>query len=296
MITIMGAAGHTGGTAARLLLEQGESLRVLGRKAERMAGLKARGAEVMTGDAADPAHLTAAFRGADAAYALIPPDVTNADVPAFQARVSDAIVRAAADSGLTHLVLLSSVGAELDADTGPILALHRLEERLKGLRGLNVVALRPGYFFENTLNTVGLMKHQGINGSAVGPDVTMAMTATADIGAAAADALAARDFKGFSVRELLGPRSLSLREATRILGEAVGKPDMPYVQFGYDDLKAALVQMGLSASMAGLFAEMSRAFNDGRIRPTQPRGPNNTTPTRFETFAREVFAKAYAAA
>jgi uncharacterized protein YbjT (DUF2867 family) len=294
MITIMGASGHTGGTAARLLLEGGETVRVLGRRAESLADLKTKGAEVMTGDAADPAHLTAAFRGADAAYALIPPAVTDPDVPAHQDRVAEAVTRAAADSGLTHLVVLSSIGADLPEGTGPIAALHRMEEKLKGVDGLNVRVLRPGYFFENTL--AGLIKHQGINGSALEPDLPIAMIATADIGQAAFEALQTRDFTGFSVRELQGPRHLSLREATRILGEAVGRPDLPYVQFGYDDLKGALVGMGLSESMAGLYAEMSRAFNEGRIRPTEPRGLGNTTSTRFETFAREVFTKAYAAA
>lgn len=296
MITIMGAGGHTGGAAARLLLEMGEAVRALGRHAERLTDLKAQGAEVMTGDAADPAHLTAAFRGADAAYVLIPPAVTDPDVPAFQARVADAVARAAADSGLSHLVALSSIGADLPEGTGPIAGLHALEQKLKGVGGLNVRVLRPGYFFENTLNLAGLIRHQGINGAALEPDLPIAMIASADIGQAAAEALAARDFSGFSVRELQGPRHLTLREVTRILGEAVGRPDLPYVRFGYDDLKAALVGMGLSESMAGLYAEMSRAFNEGRVRPTEPRGPGNTTPTRFETFAREVFAKAYAAA
>jgi uncharacterized protein YbjT (DUF2867 family) len=66
----------------------------------------------------------------------------------------------------------------------------------------------------------------GINGGAIEPEAPVAMTATQDIVAAAADELARGDFRGTSVRELLGPRDYTLSETTRILGEKIGKPDL----------------------------------------------------------------------
>ncbi len=54
----------------------------------------------------------------------------------------------------------------------------------------------------------------------------------------------------------------------------------------------ALVQAGLSRDVARGFAEMSEAFNEGRITLT-PRTPANTTATRFEAFA-PAFAAALA--
>jgi uncharacterized protein YbjT (DUF2867 family) len=296
MITILGATGRTGGGAARRLLEAGERVRALGRSAEGLKALADRGAETRSGDAADAAFLTEALRGAEAAYVLVPPNPVSPDYPAEQARTVEAVARAVADSGVPRVVMLSSIGADRPEGTGPILGLRRLEERLKATPGVHVLALRPGYFFENHLGTIGLIRHQGINGAAVDPDLAIAAVATRDIAAAAAEALAARDFTGFAVRELQGPRNLSMREATRIIGAAIGKPDLPYVQFGYDDLKGALVRMGLSESMAGLYAEMSRAFNEGRIRATEPRGPRNTTATRFETFVEDTYLPAYRAA
>ncbi len=73
-------------------------------------------------------------------------------------------------------------------------------------------------------------------------------------------------------------------------GKKVGKPDLQYVQFSYDDQARALVQVGLSESFANLYVEMTRAFNEGTIRPK--RTPGNTTPTRFGDFADEL-ARAY---
>jgi uncharacterized protein YbjT (DUF2867 family) len=122
-------------------------------------------------------------------------------------------------------------------------------------------------------------------------DLAIPMVATRDIADAAAKALKAREWKGVVVRDLLGPRDLSYVEATRIIGEKVGKPDLQYVQFSYDDQANALVQAGLSESFANLYVEMTRAFNDRTINPR--RTAENTTPTRFEDFADEL-AQAYA--
>jgi hypothetical protein len=50
--------------------------------------------------------------------------------------------------------------------------------------------------------------------------------------------------------------------------------------------------MGLSKDIARLFAEMSRAFNEGRIRPVGGRTAASSTPTTFESFA-DTLAEAY---
>ena len=88
------------------------------------------------------------------------------------------------------------------------------------------------------------------------------------------------------MRELLEQRDLTHAEATRILGERVGKPDLRYVQLSYADMVEALVQAGLSKGFATLYVEMTRAFNEGKVKAS--RTPENTTPTRFEDFAGEL--------
>jgi uncharacterized protein YbjT (DUF2867 family) len=161
-IAVMGASGNIGGRISDQLLAAGHKVRAIGRSAEKLAALKGRGAEVLLGDAADVAFLTQAFSGADGAFTLQPPNPTATDYLARQNAEGEAIARAAADSGLPHLIALSSVGADVPAGTGPIAGLHRQEERLKRLTTTNVLALRPGFFFENFLHVVGLIKHQGI--------------------------------------------------------------------------------------------------------------------------------------
>ena len=294
-IAVMGATGNIGGRISETLLAGGHKVRALGRSADKLAGLKANGAEVLIGDAGDAGFLTRAFSGADAAFTLLPPNPVSPDFLADMARHGEAIATAAAQSGLKHLVALSSIGAELEAGTGPIAGLHAQESRLKRLTGTHVLALRPGYFFENFLHVLPLIRHQGINGGGAAGATTIPMIATQDIAAFAARALAARDWTGFTVQELLGPRDVNFDEATRIIVAAIGKPDLAYVQFPYADYSAALQQNGLSKSVSDLYAEMEKALDDGIVVSVGGRTAAATTPTTFEQFARDVLAPAYGA-
>jgi uncharacterized protein YbjT (DUF2867 family) len=293
MITVMGAAGNTGSVVAAQLLAAGKKVRVIGRSADRLRQHRERGAEMAVGDAQDTAFLTSSFLGAESVYAMVPPDLTQDDLRAYYGRFGESIEKAARETGVRRMVFLSSIGGEQPAGTGPIVGLHDLEERFKTL-GIDLLILRPGYFYENFHGALGLIKQMGVNGGAIEPDTPVAMTATQDIGAAAADELARRDFRGTSVRELLGPRDYTLSEATRILGEKIGKPDLKYVRFSDAEFAGGLVQMGISRGVADAFLEMSKALSTGKVRPLEGRNKRTTMPTAFETVARRL-AEAYRA-
>jgi len=98
------------------------------------------------------------------------------------------------------------------------------------------------------------------------------------------------------VQELLGPRDVTMAETTRVLGKAVGKPELSYVQFSYEEAKKGLVAAGLTEDLASLYVEMSRGLNEGKVKPTQPRSARSTTTTTIEAFAETVFAPAWNAA
>lgn len=291
MITIMGATGNTGRVIAETLLKSGERVRVLGRSAERLKALQSQGAEVIIGDVTDAAHLTAAFRGADAVYTLIPPDPRSLDFRAQQHRISQAIIQAIQASGVQYVVFLSTI---VESKTCPAAGVLSHEGRLKSLGGVNVLALHAGFFFENHFLSLARIKDIGINGSPIGPDVPVSMIATRDIAEVAAWALRQRDFKGFVVRELLGQRDLTMKEVTQILGDRIGRSDLQYVQTSSADFIAGLVQMGLSQNFAEDVGHAFSGLNEGNSRSKEGRRPENTTPTRFEAFA-DVLAQAYQA-
>jgi uncharacterized protein YbjT (DUF2867 family) len=291
MITVMGATGNVGRQIVHLLLEAGEPVRAAGRNPRVLAELAAAGAEPRAGDAADAAFLTEAFRGADAVHTMLPYSTAAPDFRAEQARLGEAIVAAIRDSGVGKVVALSSLGAELPAGTGFIAAsLHPQEQRLRALEGVDVLFLRPTLFFESLVAAVDVVEATGVNADVIDPDIARPMVSTRDVAEAAAVALRSRDWSGGEVRELLGPRDLTYTEATRIIGAAIGRPDLPYVQLPGDEMAAALVQAGFAPDTAALHVEMGNAISAGTIVPHEGRTPLNTTRTRFEDVVVELIA------
>jgi uncharacterized protein YbjT (DUF2867 family) len=292
MYVVIGATGHTGSTVAEKLLAKGEKIRVVGRDERKLEQFKQKGAEVFVGDAADASAMERAFAGADAAYVMIPPNMAAPNVSAFQQRVTDALASALQKNGTKQAVVLSSVGADKPEKTGPVVGLHLLEEKLESIAGLNVLFLRAGYFMENILPQVGVIQAFGSMAGPVRADLALPMIATRDIGAAAAEALVRRDIQGKQRRELLGARDVSYAQAAKVVGAAIGKPNLQYQQFGGAQLKPALMQMGMSANMVDLLLEMSDSLNSGYMRALEPRSAQNTTPTTLETFVADVFVPA----
>lgn len=293
MYVITGATGHTGTIAAQSLLSRGHVVRVVGRSADRLRHLTSAGAEAFVGDLADAEKLTQAFQGAQGVYVLVPPNITSNDVRSYQEHVNDAVATAVARSKVKFVVALSSIGADKQSGTGPVVGLHNLEQKLNQIDSANVLHLRAGYFMENTLGQVGAIRAMGFTGGPLRPDLKIAMIATRDIGTVIAEALIQLDFKGKQTRELLGQRDLTMVEATAIIGNAIGKPDLSYKQLPGEQFIAAVMQMGMSQNMASLIVEMSGALNSGHMKALEPRSARNTTPTSYETFVAEVFAPAF---
>jgi len=293
MYTILGATGYIGSVITKKLLEKGETVRVVGRNAARLQQYVHRGAEAFVADIKDAEALTKALTGARAAFLMMPPGMTSPDYRAEQEVESNAISTAAKNSGLQYAVNLSSIGAQAPAGTGPILGLHDSERKLNAVERLNVLHLRPAYFIENHLSAISMIQMMGIFGGALTPDLKIPMIATRDIGAYAAERLLKLDFSGKQTQELLGERDLSMTDAAVVISRGIGKPDLRYVQFSYEQVEQTLVQMGLSTKTAAYLIEMFQGFNNGIVAGLEPRSAANTTPTSIETFVKEVFAPAY---
>jgi len=287
MYAIIGASGNTGKVVAGKLLAHGEKVRVIGRSPGRLEHLIHKGAEALAADVHDAAALTQAFNGAKAVYLMIPPNIGIPNVREDQERVSDALVAAVQKAGVEYAVVLSSIGADKAEKTGPVVGLYNLEQKLNNVAGLKAVYLRAGYFMENLLAQVGIIKNFGVTGGPLRSDLKVAMIATEDIGVAAAEALLKLDFSGTQARELLGQRDLTYLEVASVIGKAIGKPDLGYMQFGGAQIKPALMQIGMSSNMADLILEMAEALNSGYMAPLEPRSAQNTTLTSIERFVAE---------
>lgn len=289
MYVITGATGNTGSVIANKLLQHGKKVRVVGRDASRLDRFTQKGAEAAVADVTDAGALTKAFNGAEAVYVLIPPNVASPDPRGYSERVTDATAAAIERAGVKYAVLLSSIGADKSHGTGPVVGLHNFEQKLSGISTLNALYVRAGYFMENLLPQVGVIKSFGIMGGPVRADLRLPLIATRDIGSFVAEALLALNFTGKQTRELQGQRDVSYKEATVVVGKAIGKTDLAYSQLPPSQLKPALLQMGMSGASADIILEMAEALNTGFMVALEPRSAQNSTPTSIEQFVTEEF-------
>ncbi|HYG99262.1 MAG TPA: NAD(P)H-binding protein [Terriglobales bacterium] len=293
MYVVTGATGKTGSVVARALLAKDEKVRVVGQNLEQMRCLVEAGAEPVVCDVTDADGLCRAFTNAQAVFAMIPPHFTSPDYRAYQECVVGSFARALASSGVKYAVSLSSIGADKCEKTGPVVGLHKFEERLNQISALNVVHLRAGYFMENTLAQIAVIKMAGVCGGPLLPELKLPMIAMRDIGEYAAKRLLLLDFTDRQTQELLGHRDLSMTEASAAIGRAIGEPDLPYVQIPDAQVRPALMHAGMSQNAADLILELSDALNSGHVRALEERNAVNTTPTSYEAFVTEEFLPAF---
>jgi len=293
MYVVTGASGNTGKRISEALLAAGKKVRVISRDAKHIQDLVNKGAEPRIGSTDDPVFTKAAFAGAEAVYVLIPGDYAAANFHEAQLAHIQAIAAGLQHNNIPYVVTLSSQGAHLPEGSGVVLGLYKMERALEVIPGLNILHLRPSYFMENSLGMVGLVKQAGIMGTPLRADLRFPVIATRDIAEYAIQRLLALDFSGHQVQDLLGSRDVTYAEIASTYGKAIGKPELPYVEFAPADFKQSMTQqMGASESAADHLLEFIACMNAGKVTEAGRRDDHSTTPTSIEDFA-HVFSAVY---
>jgi uncharacterized protein YbjT (DUF2867 family) len=281
---VAGVSGNTGSVVADTLIATGEAVRVVVRDAAKGERFRQRGAELAVADLGDAQALAKALRGARGAYLLLPPVVQSDDVLAHQARVTESIASAVTEARVPHVVFLSSMGAQLERGTGPIVSVAEAERRLGRISATHFTFLRPAYFMENFASSLGGVP-DGVFNTFLIEGRPFPTIATVDIGRAAA----ARLRKGAQANEVLqlaGPEDLTIEQVAAAFSEVAKRPLT--VQVAPVEIMAdVLLGFGLSRDMGRLFAEMTGAFNRGEIL-FDPQEPLERGRTRLVEVAKKL--------
>jgi uncharacterized protein YbjT (DUF2867 family) len=271
---VAGATGQVGGFVARAMLERGREIELVIRQRERASTWAERRAQVAIGSLDDVGFMTEVLRGASGFFTLLPAYFGAPDFYAAQRRSADVIAQAVADSGVPHVVLLSSVGAHRADRNGPTKGLHYAERALTAT-GVKLTALRPFYFQENVARGLELAKKSGIYlNFFTSADAPFPTISTRDIGRIAASALCEPPPKS-EVLDLHGPR-YSIRDLATKLGEALGKP-LAVVDIPPEEHVAVLLKAGMPQAIAEAYAEMLAGVAAGLLTPEGDRTVYGTT-------------------
>ena len=287
-IAVTTPTGHVGSAVADFLLDFGGNVqvRLLGRRADKLTDSIQRGAETVIGAQDDVDYLCKATQGVNALFWATPPGYGSDNVREFQNRLGAAGAKAIETNQIGRVVNLSSIGADLASGNGPIGGLHDIEGLLNET-ACHVVHLRPGFFFENLLWQLDSIRKWGRISLPISASTRYPMLATRDIGRVAAVRLTSTGWTGQIVQELHGPVDLSFREVAEILTEVLGRK-IVYIKCDREEMRDIMLKNAMSENAADLMLELYDAVDGGRLRLTQPRSPETTTPTTLAEFARDV--------
>ena len=290
-IVLTGSLGHIGKPLATGLAQRHE-VTVISSSPGRQREIEALGATAAMGSLEDRDFLVATFRGADAVYCMIPPNyIGEPDLRVYYRRLGENYVYALQQSGVARVIHLSSFGADLDEGTGNILGSHDVEGLLNDLPGVALTHMRPTSFYYNLYGFTDVIKARGVIAANYGGDESVLMVSPKDIAAAVADELE-QDVEGTKVRYVASDERTG-HEIARVLGEAMGKPNLKWVVIDDAQMREGLEASGMPEHLAASLTELYSSLHRGRLRRGYDRANASVTgEVKLEDFAKE-FAAAF---
>src|SRR5271157_5139946 len=293
-IVLTGSLGHIGRPLTEKLVGKGHSVTVISSNPEKQKDIEALGATAAIGKLQDADFLAATFTGADVVYCMLVGFFnSNIDIKTFAENIANNYVQAIRQSGIKRVVYLSTIGAHTDQDNGPLALHYYAENVLKKLPSdVGLTFMRPVGFYTNLLGFINTIKTRGVIASNYGADDKRPWVSPIDIAAAVAEEIET-PFKGRKVR-YVASEEISCNEIARILGAAIGKPDLKWIVISDEQLLNGMIAAGTNPQIAAGLVEMnaSASTHGGRFYEDYYRNHPVLGKVKIKDFAQE-FAKVY---
>jgi uncharacterized protein YbjT (DUF2867 family) len=294
-IIVTGSLGHISQPLTKELTEKGHAVTVISSNADKQKDIEALGATAAIGSSEDVHFLTATFTGADAVYCMVPPGNyfdPALDLWAYYRRLGNNYAQAIQQSGVKRVINLSTIGGHLAKGNGILSGAHELQNIFNQLpEDVSITHMRPTSFFYNLYGYTAMIKSAGIIAANYGADDIIPWVSPTDIAAAIADEITTA-FTGRKIRYVASDE-VTGNETARILGEAIGKPDLKWILISDDQTQAALESIGMNKQIAAGLVEMYGALHSGLLAEDYLRNkPAVMGKVKLTDFAKE-FAAAY---
>jgi len=289
-IVITGSLGNISHPLAKELVQKGHDVTVISTKSDKVKSIEEIGATAAIGTLEDTTFLARTFDGADAVYCMLPPFNyldPNLDFMEATRQLMNNYKAAILQSGVRHVVHLSSVGAHMESGNG-VLRFHYLAEQI--LRSIpapvTVTHIRPVGFYNNFYNFIDLIKGNGFLGrllalrfyglwsmltgktgiilSNYGGSDQSTMVSPMDIAAAIVEELTARSPDERKVRYVVSDE-ITCKDAATILGAAIGKPYLKWERVSDKQMLSSLKSFHIPPHIAKELVEMNAGIRTGII-------------------------------
>lgn len=261
-IIISGSLGNIGKPLTAQLVQSGHDVTVISSNADRKSAIEDLGAKAAIGSVSDADFLSKTFTGADALFAMTPPNMGGVNIVKNTTDAGAAFAKAIQTANIKRVVMLSSIGADLPAGNGPIAGLYNIEKIYEKL-DVSVTFLRAGYFYINFYNDIPMIKGAGIMGANFPASNRIPLVHPEDIANAAAEELQ-KNQEGKNIRYIISDVKTP-SEIVKAFGTAIDKPELPWIEFTDEQYFGGMTQAGVPEEMAGLYTEMGSGLRNETI-------------------------------
>lgn len=296
-IVLTGSLGNIGKSLTPILVQKGHNVTVITSKQDREKDIEALGAKAAVGSIQDAEFLTQTFKGADIVYLMEAWEGIGSifdkevDFLAGFHLIGNNYKKAVLASGVKKIVHLSSVGAHSATGYGSLSAHHDVENILKQLPNeVAIKFMRPTAFYTNLYRSMQSIKEKGAIISNHGGDKKEPWVSPLDIADAIAEEMEL-PFEGRKVRYLASDE-VSPNELVKILGEAIGNPDLKWIQISDEQMLEGMLSMGVNTKIAQGMVDMQASQRSGLLYEDLYRNMPTLGKVKFTDFVKE-FALEY---
>jgi uncharacterized protein YbjT (DUF2867 family) len=294
-IVLTGSLGHISKPLTQTLVQNGHKVTVISSNPGRQAEIEVLGATAAIGTFENADFLTQTFTGADAVYTMVAAHSyldKDLDLIGFYSQLGRNYAEAIEKSGVKRVVNLSTFGAHLPAGNGILAGAYHVEQVLNALpEEISITHMRPVSFYYNLYGYVPMIKATGKISVNYGADRVIPWVSPLDIADAVAEEIQS-NFNGRHVR-YVASEELTGHETARILGTAIGKPDLQWELISSEQSLQNLLSVGINPTIAAGLIEMYGALYSGLLAEDYVKNrPETVGNVKLADFAQE-FAGAF---
>lgn len=296
-IILTGSLGNIGKPLAVELVQKGHSVTVISSNVERTKDIEELGARAAIGSMFDQEFLSATFKGGDIVYLMetmeAAGDMFDKDVDFIETigKIGNKYKIALEKSQVKQVVHLSSIGAHTNEGIGILLFHHNVENILRQLpEDVSIKFIRPVGFYINMFSFIHAIRSKGAIISNYGGDKKEPWVSPLDVASVIAEEID-KPFSGRTVRYVASDE-VSPNEIAKVLGQAIGKPDLEWKVISDDQLLSGWLNVGFNPQVANGFVELQACQGTGKLYEDYYRNKPNLGEVKLNDFAEE-FAIAY---
>lgn len=290
-IVVTGSLGHISKPLLEELVHKGHSVTVISSNPERKKDIQALGGIAAIGTMKDVDFLRTTFKGADIVYLMEALGAgsffdQNLDYMTAISKIANNYKQAVEDSGVKRVVHLSSIGAHTDKGNGMLAFHYKVENILKQLPDdVSIKFMRPVGFYNNMFAFIPTIKTQNAIIQNYGGDDKDAWVSPLDIAAVIAEEME-KSFNGREIRYIASDE-VSPNEVAEILGEAIGKPDLKWLEIPDEQILNGMKVAGMNQEIAKGLVEMNAGRRSGVLFEDYNRHKPTLGKVKLKDFAKE---------